>query len=104
MVFDSTISLGNILTAAGTIGGIFYAYHNWDKKVEIRHVKHLAEFDKLSGMVDRVEMKVDETRKDVNGSRQKLDGLSRQVEIHQAQDDLIQKEISRRLAKLDGER
>lgn len=103
MVFDTTISLGNILTAVGTVVGVMYAYHNWDKRVEIRHVQNLNEFEKLTGMVDRVESKVDETRKDVNGSRQKLVDLSRQVEVHQVQDELIQKEIVRRLDRLDGE-
>lgn len=103
MVFDTTISLGNILTAVGTVGGVFYAYHSWDKRVEIRHIQNLNEFDKLTGMVDRVESKVDETRKDVNGSRQKLMDLSRQVEVHLVQDELVQKDIARRLDKLDDE-
>ncbi len=101
VVFDTTISLGNILTAVGTVGGVMYAYHNWDKRVEIRHIRNLNEFESLSGKIDRVESKVDETRKDVNGSRQKLVDLGEQVRVHQAQDEIIQKEIVRRLDRID---
>ena len=103
MVFDTTISLGNIITGVGTVGGVLFAYHRWDKRVEIRHIQNLNEFESLSGKIDRVESKVDETRKDVNGSRQKLVDLSRQVEVHLVQDELVQKDIARRLDKLDDE-
>jgi hypothetical protein len=103
MVFDATISLGNILTAGGTVGGLLWAYHKWDKRIEIRHVNNLNEFAKMNVKMDRVESKVDETRRDVNGSRQKLEALDTKVEKHLVADDLVQRELMRRLDKLDGE-
>jgi hypothetical protein len=106
MAFDSTINLGNILTAAGTIIGLFWAYHQWDKRVEIRHIKTIAAFDELNNKMDnidykadRVESKVDETRRDVNGVKDKFIELNLKMEKHVISDDIVQREILRRLDK-----
>jgi hypothetical protein len=106
MAFDPTINLGNILTAVGTIGGILYAYHRWDKQVEIRHIKTTNAFENLNNKLDaidhkadRVEGKIEETRRDVNGVKDKFIELNLKMEKHVLADDIVQKEILRRLDK-----
>ncbi len=108
MAFDPTINLGNILTFAGTLIAGAIAYAKWTQSIEIRHVKNEAEFEKINGKLDsvenktdRVEKKVDETRRDVNGTAHKILVLDGKVDKHCAEDALVQKELLRRLDKLD---
>ena len=97
LAFDATISLGNILTAVGTVGGILWAYHNWDKRVEIRHIEMSNKVENISQKVDRVEGKIDENTRTTNGVNNKVGELNLKVEKHIVADDIIQKQILTRL-------
>jgi hypothetical protein len=100
--FDSTINLGNVITAAGTVVGLMWAYHKWDTKVEIRHQKNIWEFESLNGKVDRIETKVDDAKRDVNGTHQKIAEISSELKRHSLADEIVQREIIRRLEKING--
>lgn len=101
MIFDATINLGNVLTGIGTIAGVLWAYHNWDKKVEVRHVVLKSEIKNIDQKVDRVESKIDENTKTTNGVGDRMIELKVQVEKHCAVDESVQKEISRRLDRME---
>ena len=101
MAFDPTINLGNILTAAGTVGGILWAYHRWDKKVELRHQATKLQMGNIDQKVDRLEFKIDENTKTTNGVNDRVLELKSNVERHCAVDEEIQRSINRRLDKLD---
>lgn len=101
MAFDPTINLGSILTAAGTIVGILTAYHKWDKQQEIRHNQNINKIDNINQKVDRVEIKIDDNTKTTNGIGEKMAELKVQVERHCAVDEQVQKDITRRLDKME---
>lgn len=101
MAFDPTINLGNILTGAVTIAGIMWAYHKWDTKVELRHQANKLQIESIDQKVDRVEAKIDDNTKTTNGIGVKMNDLKIQVEKHCAVDEAIQRDISRRLDKIE---
>lgn len=108
MAFDSTINLGNIVTIAVTIFGGLWAYHKWNMSIEIRHEQNKNQIrgidDKvvqLDTKTDRLELKIDENTKTTNGVNLRVMDTNGKLDKHIITDDLIQKEILRRLDKID---
>ena len=103
MAFDPTINLGNIITGIGTVGGILWAYHSWDKKVELRHQANKYQIDNIDQKVNRIEAKIDENTKTTNGVDSRVIDMNVKIEKHITADDVVQKEILRRLDRIDND-
>lgn len=99
MAFDATINLGNVITLAATIAGGFYAYHKWDIKTELRHQDHKNQIANIDQKVNRLESKIDENTKTTNGVSDRVIDLNIKMEKHVVADDIVQKEILRRMDK-----
>jgi hypothetical protein len=102
MGFDPTINLGNIITAVGTVGGVLWAYHQWDKKVEIRHIQNTLQIENIDQKVNRIEAKIDDNTRTTNGVDKRVVDMNVKIEKHITADDVVQKEILRRLDRIDG--
>jgi hypothetical protein len=103
MSLDPTINLGNVLTGIGTVGGILWAYHSWDKKVELRHQANKFQIENIDQKVNRIEAKLDENTKTTNGMDSRVIEMNVKIEKHISTDDVVQKEILRRLDNIDND-
>lgn len=101
MAFDPTINLGTILSAGITVGGILIAYHQWDKRVEIRHIENKNQIANIDQKVDRVEKKIDDNTQTTRAVNEKVIDLNVKMEKHITADDVIQKQILKQLDKFD---
>lgn len=123
MSWDPSINLGNVLTAAITVTSVLSAYLNRDKRMEVRHVETQNKITALSAELqnkiesaskdldnkisnvdqkaDRIEFKIEENTRFTNGVATKLVDVDKSLGKHQMADEIIQKEIVRRLDKID---
>ncbi len=111
-MFDSTIHLGDVLMMGSVAGSLLFAYHKWDKKIDMRHLENNNAISKIDTKidsqsldikqrVDRVENKIDENTRTTNGINARMIDLGVTVEKHITADDIVQKEMLRRIDRID---
>jgi len=101
MAFDPTVNLGSIITLLTTIGGLFWAYHAWDKKVEIRHVENQGKIDAIKTSIGGIEDRVCETGGDLKCAVKEINKVASAVDAHVQNDNIKHEEFDRRLDRLE---
>lgn len=89
-MFDWNVNLGNVLTVAGTVGGLLWGVHKYDKRNDARHESNLIFNRETREIAKRIESKLD-----IN--TEKTFDVGMKLGEHVAEDRIKHAEIDRRL-------
>ena len=97
MAFSPEISLGNILTIAGTVGLLLGFLHRYDKKMDQRHQSNVDTASRTTETVTRIERKVDE-------NTDQTIAMGKEIAAHVAEDRVFHSGFQRSLDRLESDK
>ncbi len=105
MSFSWDINFGNILPVISGVLTIAWAWHRWDKKIDIRHAANQNDIRSLQATTARIEGKVEENTDRTNDGNEDLRSdfarLASQISSHESTDAVRFETIDRRLGHLE---
>lgn len=93
VVFTPDINLGNVISAVSFIGGTLFAFHKFDKKIDLRHQSNVDRDTANIKTMTRIERKLDDTA-DVAAD------LASEVKVHIAEDKIVHANVVNNLSEI----